>query len=112
MGLLRITEEYTSNENKTTELALSEEMSTVLIPAVYNGIAQIVIQKSIFLDLEWFDSDQTKFEDWWRRIQLFLKNNRAIATDDKITAVLAQLREGIAEIYVQKKIDQIEEEEV
>ena len=45
-----------------------------------------------------------------RRIQLFLKNNRAIATDDKITAVLAQLREGIAEIYVQKKIDQIEEE--
>ena len=85
-------------------------MSTVLIPAVYNGIAQIVIPKSIVLDLEWFDSDQTKFEDWWRRIQLFLKNNRAIATDDKITAVLAQLREGIAEIYVQKKIDQIEEE--
>ena len=110
MRLLRITEEYTSNENKTTELALSEEMSTVLIPAVYNGIAQIVIPKSIVLDLEWFDSDQTKFEDWWRRIQLFLKNNRAIATDDKITAVLAQLREGIAEIYVQKKIDQIEEE--
>ena len=112
MRLLRITEEYTSNENKTTELALSEEMSTVLILAVYNGIAQIVIPKSIVLDLEWFDSDQTKFEDWWRRIQLFLKNNRAIATDDKITAVLAQLREGIAEIYVQKKIDQIEEEEV
>jgi len=112
LRLLRITEEYTSNENKTTELALSEEMSTVLIPAVYNGIAQIVIPKSIVLDLEWFDSDQTKFEDWWRRIQLFLKNNRAIATDDKITAVLAQLRESIAEIYVQKKIDQIEEEEV
>jgi len=52
-----------------------------------------------------------KFEGWWRRIYLFLKSNRVTATDDKITAVLVQLRRGVTKIYVQKKIDQIEEEE-
>jgi len=31
--------------------------------------------------------------------------------DDKITAVLAQLRGGIAGIYVQKKINELEDEE-
>ena len=54
-----------------------------------------------------FNSDQTKFKDQQREIQLFLKNNRAIVIDNKITAVLAQLRRGIAEIYTQKNIDQI-----
>ena len=54
-----------------------------------------------------FNSDQTKFKDQQREIQLFLKNNRAIVIDNKITAVLAQLRRDIAEIYTQKNIDQI-----
>ena len=54
-----------------------------------------------------FNSDQTKFKDQQREIQLFLKNNRAIVIDNKITEVLAQLRRGIAEIYTQKNIDQI-----
>ena len=86
-------------------------MSTAPTPAVYNKTAQVVIPKSMVLDPGQFDSDQTKFEDQWREIQLFLKNNRVMATDNKITTVLAQLRESIAGIYIQKKINQIEEEE-
>ena len=65
--------------------------------------------KSMILDLKQFDSDQTKFKDQWRRIQLFLKSNRVIATDNKITAILAQLRGSVLGIYAQKKINQIEE---
>jgi len=40
----------------------------------------------------WFDGDQTKVEDWWRGMQLFLKRNRVMKTDDRITAILACLR--------------------
>ena len=43
-------------------------MSTAPVPAVYNKTVQAVMPKSIVLDLEWFDSDQTKFKDWWREI--------------------------------------------
>jgi len=39
--------------------------------------------KSMVSDLEWFDSD------WWREIQLLLKNNRVIVMNNKITVVLA-----------------------
>jgi len=45
--------------------------------------------KNIVPDLGWFDGDRTKFEDWWRGIQLFLKSNKVVAIDDKITIVLA-----------------------
>ena len=48
MGLLRITEEYALDGNRTTEPALSEEMSTVL--AVYDKTAKAVMLKSIVLD--------------------------------------------------------------
>ena len=68
--------------------------------------------KSMILDLEQFDSDQTKFKDQWRRIQLFLKSKRVIVTDNKITAILTQLRESVLRIYTQKKINQIEENKV
>ena len=44
-----------------------------------------------------------KFEDWWREIQLFLKSNRIIA-------ILAHLRGGIVGIYVQKKLNKLDEE--
>ena len=43
LELLRITEEYILNRNRTTELALSKEMLTVPILAIYNEIAQTVI---------------------------------------------------------------------
>ena len=62
------------------------------------------------LDPRWFDGDQTKFEDWWRGIRLFLKNNRVIETNNRITAILAHLREGVVGIYAQWKLDELDEE--
>ena len=61
-------------------------------------------------DPGWFDSDQLKFEDWWRGIRLFLKSNRVIETDDRITAILAHLRGGVAGIYAQQKLDELDKE--
>ena len=66
--------------------------------------------KSIVPDLEWFNRDRTKFEDWWRGIQLFLKSNRIMETNDRIAVILACLRESIAEIYTQKKLDELDKE--
>ena len=66
--------------------------------------------RSIVLDPGWFDGDQTKFEDWQREIRLFLKSNRVNGTDDRITAILACLRGGVAGIYAQKKLDKLDEE--
>ena len=66
--------------------------------------------KNIVPDLGWFDGDQTKFEDWWRGMQLFLKSNRIMETDDKITAILAHLRGSIATIYTQKKLNELDKE--
>jgi len=51
-------------------------------------------------DPEWFNSNQTKFEDWWRGIRLFFKSNRVMETDDRITAILAHLRGDVVDIYV------------
>ena len=62
---------------------------------------QAGLPKNMVLDPRWFDSDLTKFEDWWKGIRLFLKNNRVIETDDRITAILAHLRGGVAGIYTQ-----------
>jgi len=62
------------------------------------------------LDLGWFDRDRTKFKDWWRGIRLFLKSNRVIETDNKITAIFACLRECVASIYAQKKLNKLDEE--
>ena len=50
-------------------------------------------------DPGWFDGDQSKFEDWWRGIRLFLKSNRVNGTDNRITAILARLRGGVTGIY-------------
>jgi len=41
---------------------------------------------------------------------LFLKNNRVTAIDDRITAILAHLRESVAGIYAQKKLNKLDEE--
>jgi len=43
-------------------------------------------------------------------MRLFLKSNRVIKTDDRIMAILAHLREGVAGIYVQRKLDELDEE--
>ena len=41
---------------------------------------------------------------------MFLKSNRVMETDDRITAILARLRGGVAGIYAQKKLDELDEE--
>ena len=85
-------------------------MSAVPAPATSNENVQVRMLKNMVLDPRWFDSDQTKFKDWWREIQLFLKSNRVMKTDDRITVILACLRGGIAGIYTQRKLDELDEE--
>ena len=87
-------------------------MSTAPVPMAVEigGNISAGVPKNMVLDPGWFDGDRTKFEDWWRRIRLFLKSNRVIETNDRITAILARLRGGVAGIYAQKKLDELDEE--
>ena len=67
--------------------------------------------RSIVLDPGWFNRDQTKFKDWQRGIRLFLKSNRVIETNDRITAILACLKGGVVEgIYAQRKLNELNKE--
>ena len=68
------------------------------------------LPKSMVPDPGWFDGDWLKFEDWWRGIRLFLKSNRVNGTDDRITAILARLRRDVVGIYVQKKLNEFDED--
>jgi len=43
-------------------------------------------------------------------MRLFLKSNRVMETDDRITVILACLREGVVGIYAQRKLDKLDEE--
>jgi len=43
-------------------------------------------------------------------MRLFLKSNRVMETDDRITAILACLRGSVAGIYVQQKLDELDKE--
>ena len=43
-------------------------------------------------------------------MRLFLKSNRVMETDDRIIAILAYPRGGVADIYVQRKLDELDEE--
>ena len=56
---LKITNEASSKTNKQSD----KEMSIVLAPTTINDNIQTVMPKSMVSDLEWFDKDQTKFED-------------------------------------------------
>ena len=40
-----------------------------------NKNVQTMMLKSMVLDLGWFDGNRAKFEDWSRRIRLFLKSD-------------------------------------
>jgi len=71
---------------------------------------QAGLPKNMVPDPGWFDGDRMKFEDWWRGIRLFLKSNRVLDTDNRITAILARLRGGVAGIYAQKKLNELDEE--
>ena len=43
-------------------------------------------------------------------MRLFLKSNRVMETDNRITVILAHLRGGVVGIYVQQKLDELDEE--
>ena len=43
-------------------------MSGVSAPVIVNNNIQATMLKSMVPDPEWFDRDQTKFEDWQREI--------------------------------------------
>ena len=91
---------------------IDTEISTA--PALMAVISQENVQaellKNMAPDPRWFDSDQMKFEDWWRGIRLFLKSNRVIETDNRITVILACLKGGVARIYIQRKLDELDKE--
>ena len=107
---LQITEDASSKYKRT----MTEEMSVAPAPvpmAIEIGEnISVAMPKNMVPDPRWFDGDRTKFEDWWRGIRLFLKSNRVLETDDRITAILARLRGGVAGIYTQKKLDELDEE--
>ena len=75
-----------------------------------NKNVQAGMPKNMVPDLGWFNSDQTKFENQWREMRLFLKSNRVIETDDRITAILAYLRGDIVDIYTQRKLNKLDKE--
>jgi len=41
---------------------------------------------------------------------LFLKSNQVMKIDNRITAILACLRGGVVGIYVQRKLNELDEE--
>jgi len=107
LGSLQITEEASSKDKQT-----DTEISTAPAPAAV-GVSeniQVGMPKNMVLDPGWFNSDQTKFKDWWRGMRLFLKSNRVMETDNRITAILARLRRGVVGIYTQRKLDELDEE--
>ena len=108
LGSLQINEEASTDEYELTDT----EMSGTPAPGatVSSENVQAGLPKSMVLDPGWFDGDQSKFEDWWRGIRLFLKSNRVNGTDDRITAILACLRGGVAGIYAQKKLDELDKD--
>ena len=108
LGSLQINEETSTDEYEPTDT----EMSGTPAPgaAVASENVQAGLPKNMVPDPGWFDGDRTKFEDWWRGIRLFLKSNRVNGMDDRITAILARLRGGVAGIYAQKKLDELDED--
>ena len=108
LGSLQITEEA-SDEYKQTS---TEDMSVAPAPAAatVSENVQAGLPKNMVPDPGWFDGDRSKFEDWWRGIRLFLKSNRVIETDDRITAILARFRGGVVGIYAQQKLNELDKE--
>jgi len=108
LGSLQINQETSTDEYEPTD---TEILGTPAPgAAVASENVQAGLPKNMVPDPEWFDGDRTKFEDWWRGIRLFLKSNRVNGTDDRITAILACLRGGVAGIYAQKKLDELDED--
>ena len=107
LRFLQITEEAL-NEYEQTDTKMSTAPAPAAITISKN--VQARMPKNIVPDLGWFDGDRTKFKDWWRGMRLFFKSNRVMETDDRITAILAHLRGGVAGIYTQRKLNELDEE--
>ena len=105
---MQINEEASTDEYEPTDIEMS--VAPVPVAAAVSKNVQAGLPKNMVLDPEWFDGDQSKFEDWWRGIRLFLKSNRVNRTDNRITVILARLRGGVAGIYAQKKLDELDED--
>ena len=71
---------------------------------------QAELLKNMVLDPGQFNRNRMKFEDQWRRMRLFLKSNRVMEIDNRITMILACLKEGVASIYAQKKLNKLDKE--
>ena len=108
LGSLQINEEASTEEYEQMDTEMSGTPAPGATTASEN--VQAGLPKSMVPDPGWFDGDRSKFEDWWRGIRLFLKSNRVNGMDDRITAILARLRGGIAGIYAQKKLDEFDED--
>ena len=108
LGSLQINKEASTEEYEQTDTEMSVAPATAA--AAVSGNAQAELPKNMVPDPGWFNGDQSKFEDWWRGIRLFLKSNRVTGMDDRITAILARLRGGVAGIYAQKKLDEFDED--
>jgi len=106
---LQINEEASTSKYEQTDTEMSEAQQATAAAAVSENV-QAGLLKNMVPDPGWFDGDWSKFEDWWRGIRLFLKSNRVIETDNRITAILARLRGGVAGIYAQKKLDELDKE--
>ena len=98
LGSLQINEEASTSEYEQTDTEMSVAQPATVATAVSENV-QAGLLKNMILDPGWFDGDRSKFEDWWRGIRLFLKSNRVNGMDDRITAILARLRGGVAGIY-------------
>jgi len=105
---LQINEEASTDEYEQTDTEMSVAPATTAAAVSEN--VQAGLLKNIVPDPGWFDGDWSKFKDWWRGIRLFLKSNRVNGTDDRITAILAHLRGGVAGIYAQKKLDELDKD--
>ena len=97
LGSLQINKEASTEEYKQTDTEMSTAPATTAAAVSTN--VQAGLPKNMVLDPGWFNGDRSKFEDWWRGIRLFLKSNRINRMDDRITAILAHLREDVVEIY-------------
>ena len=100
---MQITEEASERSTEFTDKML------IALVLVNKNNRQTGLLKNMVPDPRWFSGNRIKFEDWWKGMRLFLKSNRVMETDNKIT-ILACLRGGVAGIYTQKKLNELDKE--
>ena len=105
---MQINKEASTDKYEPMDTEMSVAPATMAAAVSEN--VQAGLLKNMVPDPGWFNSDQSKFEDWWRGIRLFLKSNRVNRIDDRITVILAHLRRGVAGIYAQKKLNELDED--